>query len=156
MDEFINKHKLLFDSQYGLRANSSTSLALTESIERISNAIDHKLHSFGVFIDIKQGFDTINYDILINKLERYGIHPPFQICLNHSVLLLDYFHWLYFFLLQFIFFLDFTFLYNQICTFEIKYYFNFNTVRNTGVSIFWWLLSESVTPKNFPWILLKI
>ena len=73
LDKFINKHKLLSDSQYGFRANSSTSLALTESIEEITNAIDHKLHSVGIFIDLKKAFDTINHNILINKLERYGI-----------------------------------------------------------------------------------
>ena len=44
-----------------------------ESIEEITNAIDHKKYAVGVFIDIKKAFDTINHDILINKLERYGI-----------------------------------------------------------------------------------
>ena len=73
LDKFINKHELLSDSQYGFRANSSTALALTESIEEITNAIDHKLHSVGIFIYLKKAFDTINHNILINKLERYGI-----------------------------------------------------------------------------------
>ena len=32
LDKFIEKHKLLSDSQYGFRSNSSTTLAIIESI----------------------------------------------------------------------------------------------------------------------------
>uniref|UniRef100_A0A671U3I7 Reverse transcriptase domain-containing protein n=1 Tax=Sparus aurata TaxID=8175 RepID=A0A671U3I7_SPAAU len=73
LDNFINKHKLLYDSQYGFRKNHSTAFALTESVEIITDAIDHKQHSIGIFIDLKKAFDTVNHDILIAKLERYGI-----------------------------------------------------------------------------------
>ena len=72
LDKFMDKHKCS-DSQYGFRSNSSTSLALMESIEEITNAIDNKRYAIGIFIDLKKAFDTINHDILINKLERYGI-----------------------------------------------------------------------------------
>lgn len=73
LDKFLDKYKLLSDSQYGFRSKRSTSLALIESIEEITNAIDQKQYAAGVFLDLKKAFDTINHDILINKLERYGI-----------------------------------------------------------------------------------
>lgn len=44
-----------------------------ESIEEITNAIEKNQYAIGIFIDLKKAFDTINHDILINKLERYGI-----------------------------------------------------------------------------------
>ena len=44
-----------------------------ESLEEITNAIDQKQYAIGIFIDLKKAFDTINHDILIKKLERYGI-----------------------------------------------------------------------------------
>lgn len=44
-----------------------------ESGEEMSNAIDHKQHAIGIFIDLKKALDTINHDILINTLELYGI-----------------------------------------------------------------------------------
>ena len=72
-NKFINKHNLLTDSQYGLRPYRSTSLAVIELIEKITNSLDQKNYAAGVFIDLKKAFDTINHDRLINKLERYGI-----------------------------------------------------------------------------------
>lgn len=72
-DKFLDKHKLLSESQYGFRSNRPTSLALIESIEEITNSLDQKLYTIGIFIDIKKAFDTINHDILLMKLEQYGI-----------------------------------------------------------------------------------
>ncbi len=69
----MEKHELLVDSQYGFRANRSTSMALMELIEDITSSIDNKKYAVGVFIDLKKAFDTIDHRVLINKLENYGI-----------------------------------------------------------------------------------
>lgn len=71
--KFIDKHKLLFESQYGFRAQRSSSMALLELIEEITSSIDKKKFAIGVFTDLKKAFDTINHKLLIKKLERYGI-----------------------------------------------------------------------------------
>ena len=42
-------------------------------MEEISTAIDNKMSTIGVFIDLKKAFDTINHNILIDKLEHYGV-----------------------------------------------------------------------------------
>ena len=51
----------------------STSLALLELTEEITSALDHKKCTIGVFIDLKNTFDTIDHDILLTKLNHYGI-----------------------------------------------------------------------------------
>ena len=73
LNKFIDKHNILNDSQYGFRHEHSTSLALIELIEQITLASDFKKSTIGVFIDLKKAFDTIDHDILLHKLEHYGI-----------------------------------------------------------------------------------
>ena len=63
LDKFIDKHKLLTESQYGFRPNRATSMTVIESVEEISNSIDQKQYTVGIFIDLKKAFDTINHDI---------------------------------------------------------------------------------------------
>ena len=44
-----------------------------ELIQEISNATDNKKHAIGVFIDLKKAFDTVDHEILIKKLNFYGV-----------------------------------------------------------------------------------
>ena len=73
LEEFIEKHKLLSESQYGFRTNRSTSLAILELIEEITSALDKKKYTIGVFIDLRKAFDTIDHKLLLNKLDHLGI-----------------------------------------------------------------------------------
>ena len=51
----------------------STNLALLELVEESTSSIDKKNKTIGVFIDLKKAFDTIDHDILLKKLDRYGV-----------------------------------------------------------------------------------
>jgi len=52
--------------------NHSTSDALVRIIEIIKTQIDSGKFVTGIFIDLEKAFDTIDHNILINKLENYG------------------------------------------------------------------------------------
>ena len=73
LDNFVEKYNLLNESQYGFRNNRSTSLALLELIEDITTSLDNKKSTIGVFIDLKKAFDTIDHNLLLQKLEHFGI-----------------------------------------------------------------------------------
>ena len=66
-------NNIINDSQFGFRAKHNTTHALLTCIGNISHAIDQRLHTIGIFLDLSKAFDTINHDILLHKLFHYGI-----------------------------------------------------------------------------------
>ena len=73
LEQCIDKNSVLSSSQYGFRSSMSTSHALIDLVEEISESMDTKLYTLGVFIDLKKAFDTVNHSILLQKLNVYGI-----------------------------------------------------------------------------------
>ena len=51
----------------------STEQAVLEITDSRKKAMDKKLVTCGIFLDFSKAFDTINHDILVSKLYRYGI-----------------------------------------------------------------------------------
>lgn len=70
---FINKHNLLYKYQFGFRKEYNTNLALITLIDKILDALDSGKYVVGVFLDFSKAFDTVNHDILLKKLDIYGI-----------------------------------------------------------------------------------
>ena len=70
---FLNKYMLIYKRQFGFRAAHSTNHALASLVEYIKEKIDNDNYVCGVFIDLQKAFDTVDHDILIRKLEYYGI-----------------------------------------------------------------------------------
>ena len=49
---FVEENNILYESQYGLRKNMSTSLAILELVENITTNIDDCKSTVGIFIDL--------------------------------------------------------------------------------------------------------
>ena len=73
LKSFLDKLKILYKYQFGFRTNHYTSLALVDITEYIYKVLDKGNFAFGIYIDLKKAFDTVNHDILIKKLDHYGI-----------------------------------------------------------------------------------
>ena len=52
---------------------SSTTVALLEVVDPWNFAIDNGLKFVCIFLHLRKAFDVIKYDILLAKLESYGI-----------------------------------------------------------------------------------
>src|ERR1700733_14618186 len=70
---YTTKRNILFPSQHGFRSGHSTSMALLNMQDKITQAIDNNEFSIGIFLDVSKAFDAVNHEILLKKLENYGI-----------------------------------------------------------------------------------
>ena len=73
LSNYIDHFQILYKYQFGFRKNHSTEHALIEFVDQVRFSMDKKELTCGIFIDLSKAFDTVNHNILIKKLEHYGI-----------------------------------------------------------------------------------
>ena len=70
---FLETQNCFYPAQFGFRLNVSTNNALMSIIENIQTQLDEGKYCTGVFVDLKKVFDTVDHNILLRKLDYYGI-----------------------------------------------------------------------------------
>ena len=70
---FLIKYNIIYKKQYGFRANHSCEQAIQDLCRHILKDKEDSLKSAAIFLDLSKAFNTLSHDILLKKLEIYGI-----------------------------------------------------------------------------------
>ena len=79
---FLVRYQILFKSQYGFRPGHSTVHATLDFLKTIEKAFQENEYAIGVFCDLSKAFDTLDHDILLDKLDHYGVRGKWHLWLK--------------------------------------------------------------------------
>ena len=71
--EFLENHKLLFSGQFGFIRLHSSYMALMILMDKLISSLDKGETVIGIFLDFSKAFDTVDHEILLQKLFHYGV-----------------------------------------------------------------------------------
>ena len=71
INDYLEKSHLISDKQFGFRQNFSTSHAISNIYEKLTQNSDKGMYSCCIFFDLTKAFDTVNHDILLYKMKKF-------------------------------------------------------------------------------------
>lgn len=69
----LNLNRIINFRQFGYQKGIGTSDAIDNLVNDIINKLNDKIKVAGLFIDLSSAFDTLDHELLLAKLEHYGI-----------------------------------------------------------------------------------
>ena len=73
LTEFLENNNIIYHLQFGFKKNYFTTHALIHLTNLASESLDKWKFVCGIFVDLQKAFDSVDHEILLNKLDHYGI-----------------------------------------------------------------------------------
>ena len=76
LTKYLHKSKIIYKRQFGFQKNRSATFVVLDLNTRTAKALDSGNYADSIFLDFVKAFDRVNHQILLSKLENYGIRRP--------------------------------------------------------------------------------
>lgn len=73
LNKYLAKSNIISNFQFGFQKGKNTTEAVLNFIEYVYEELNKKHHVLGISIDLKKAFDTVSHEVLLRKLNKYGI-----------------------------------------------------------------------------------
>ena len=73
LTNYLTSKNILSNNQFGFRERYSPQMALLDLCDKLTKAIDNGKISIAIFLDLQKAFDSLDHEILLLKLNHYGI-----------------------------------------------------------------------------------
>ena len=71
--KFLVENNILYQKQFGFQNLHATDHAILQLMNQLTDAFSQEKYNLGIFIDLSNAFDTVNHNILLEKLKAYEI-----------------------------------------------------------------------------------
>ena len=71
--QYLTDQKILHSQQVGFRKRHSTEHAIVQFVDQTYESFENDNYTVGIFVNLSKAFDTVDHEILLKKLEIYGI-----------------------------------------------------------------------------------
>ena len=71
--KFLVENNILYQKKFGFQNSHSTEHEILQLVNQITDAFSQEKYTLGIFVDLSKIFDTVNHNILPEKLKAYGI-----------------------------------------------------------------------------------
>lgn len=78
LNSYMEKYEMFSPMQMGFRKNKSINKAIYEFLMTVLNSMDKRIPVAALYMDLTKAFDYVNHDILLNKLDKYGVRGTAQ------------------------------------------------------------------------------
>ena len=70
---FLDDNNQIYHSQYGFKSKHSCENVIGDLVSQVLKNQQQNKYTAALFLDLSKAFDPLNHDLLLNKLEIYGV-----------------------------------------------------------------------------------